>query len=174
MPPSTLYTENGASPFSLSISGLPEKSRVETQMKLVLRLQDGTGANCQAYTDLEIDDNLIADQRRKGRSQQLTVPNFLAGKKTNKQAKGMTQSLSLTASVVDSKRQKEIKRCVGCTQRERKALERRNKAQKNGAKVTTECLALDEEKHKTLQFYCDPKVSFSGGEVDIQTRVGDL
>lgn len=75
-------------------------------------------------------------------------------------------STSIIGVIADLGRQ--VLRCFGCIQRERKSLERKKKAL---GEEDDAHLSIEEEQQKILQFYCNSTVDFSCGEAIIPTRI---
>eukprot|EP01127_Copromyxa_protea_P002503 TRINITY_DN1239_c0_g1_i6.p1 TRINITY_DN1239_c0_g1~~TRINITY_DN1239_c0_g1_i6.p1 ORF type:complete len:1554 (-),score=340.11 TRINITY_DN1239_c0_g1_i6:73-4713(-) len=148
-------------PFSLQILGLPSKSRVETRMKMCLRLlTNGTDNLCTRWPQLELDSHLV-------------VPQFLRRKTTNENKDNTEtvggESLMLSAQVFNSDLTQTIQRCYGCIQRERKSLEK--KLKDKDVLLPQSPVTLESEKESILQFYSEPTINFTTGEAIIPLRL---
>uniref|UniRef100_A0A6B2KX84 IPT/TIG domain-containing protein n=1 Tax=Arcella intermedia TaxID=1963864 RepID=A0A6B2KX84_9EUKA len=145
--------------YRLSIKGVPDKSRVETQIKICLRLEEPSGATTRNWSLVEIDPILVAPVglRRKTSTQQ-------------KPLRG-APSLYLKAEVVAATSKNVVHRCYGCIQRELRNAEKKVKKRKTTVESLEQDVSIDEEKFRILQFYCDPTLNFSTGEVILPTRI---
>eukprot|EP01125_Pyxidicula_operculata_P016460 TRINITY_DN566_c1_g1_i2.p1 TRINITY_DN566_c1_g1~~TRINITY_DN566_c1_g1_i2.p1 ORF type:complete len:978 (-),score=298.74 TRINITY_DN566_c1_g1_i2:128-3061(-) len=150
---------------SLSILGVPEKSRVETQIKLCLRFQKSPNSP-QDWKILKLQPHLLApiELRRK-----------LNAQKQNKQSELVRTSevkpcLILEANVIAASSNVPVHRCYGCIQREYRDLERKVKRRKISNEAPQQ-VSTEEEKLKILQFHCEPVLDFSTGEVIIPVRI---
>lgn len=103
---------NGTVPGSsvvLEIAGLPDKTRVETQMKMYIRLLDMKGNKITKFPCLRLQDTLIADRRRKRSIFVLTVVHYssvnIQKKKEQEKLAEISQTnavLVMVAQVMDS------------------------------------------------------------------------
>jgi hypothetical protein len=75
--------------YTLEISGLPDKTRVETQMKMYIRLRDNKGNKVTKFPCLRLQDTLIAERRRK-RKKNLSI--FLQYKQTRRRRRNKRNS----------------------------------------------------------------------------------
>eukprot|EP01119_Soliformovum_irregulare_P006646 TRINITY_DN1884_c0_g1_i1.p1 TRINITY_DN1884_c0_g1~~TRINITY_DN1884_c0_g1_i1.p1 ORF type:complete len:811 (-),score=195.13 TRINITY_DN1884_c0_g1_i1:69-2291(-) len=138
--------------YRLRMLGVPQKSRVETQLKLCLQLINSRGATESEWKSLFIPEQLLVTGKRLKRED-----------KTSKSDSG----LILEAGVVcSSDPNRSVLRCYGCIQRERKSTQRRKKTPE-----AEEPFSIEEEQQKILQFYSNAKVDFSSGEAIIPTRI---
>jgi len=148
----------------LRILGVPSKSRVETQLKLCIQLvqkhaQQGNTSNITSYRYL------------------LLPENYTVGSKTSKKdikvkIEPSLNCLRLEAGVVcASDSSKEVARCFGCIQRERKITQRKKKIDDMEESTANQGQFIDEERKKILQFYANSQIDFSFGETILPTRI---
>lgn len=149
-------------PWSITCSGVPEKSRVETQIRLRLGLTHESGQN--AWPLLKIDAKAISpthvtkkiskDKKeeqqsladREQREEHVIMETRIVSAGTNV-AEALTRASSAT-EVNHVLETHSIWSCYGCIQRERKNVQRKMKGQSS-----IDVNAID--RHSILQFYCD-------------------
>lgn len=149
-------------PWSITCSGVPEKSRVETQIRLRLGVTHESGQN--AWPMLKIDAKAISPTHvtKKFSKDKKEEQQSLAGREQREEhvimetrivsaginvAEALTRASSAT-EVDHVLETHSIWACYGCIQRERKNAQRKIKGQ-TGVDVN----AID--RHSILQFYCD-------------------
>ncbi|CAO3597192.1 unnamed protein product [Absidia cylindrospora] len=181
-------------PWHVKVLGLPSsgaKSRVETQIKVVLQLSNSAGDLATNWTHLKLPEHMVARDKLKRRNQNKngdgggdTQANDVAP------ALAETQVLKLEAAVVcDGNADNEIIMCSSCVHRERKRMKRKrdNKvaraANKEGGAAKLAALfandlpdltnetVMAEERKKILLFNCSEYIEFNNGEVTLPTRV---
>jgi len=104
--------EMASTPYKITVKAVPEKSQVETQIKMCLRLEDKTGATIRTWPSVRLDPLLVAPPatRRKLNTQKQKQQKNLAQSTTN-------QPLLLKAEVVAATPPNHvIQRCYGCIQ----------------------------------------------------------
>jgi len=140
--------------LSLRILGVPSKSRVETQLKLCLQLVNSKGANVTNWKYLILPEHLLLVNKRKDETKVKVEPGTC---------------IKVEAGVIcSSEHSREVMRCFGCIQRERKSVQRKKK---DNDHEPEEPFSVEEEQKKILQFYCSSRVDFSYGEAIIPTRI---
>lgn len=133
---------------------VPESSRVETQLKICIQLQNQEGENITNWRYLLLSDYLIGKKYPKS-DEKIKIESSI--------------SLLLEAGVIcASDPSKRIFRCLGCVQRERKNEERKKK---NQMETNDSNFSVEKEQEKLLQIYCNPILDFSHGEVIIPSRI---
>jgi hypothetical protein len=147
--------------FTLGIVGLPVKSRVETQIKMCLKLADDAspGQLARDYSSIIVDSHLLAPAVGRRRA---AAADSLEEEKVATQETHLRLECHIVASMDPSK---EIYRCANCIQRERRSLKRKTKSE------LPEEQSMDEEKRKIIQFYTHRVVDFSAGEAVLPVRI---
>eukprot|EP01092_Planopodium_desertum_P008201 TRINITY_DN3404_c0_g2_i4.p1 TRINITY_DN3404_c0_g2~~TRINITY_DN3404_c0_g2_i4.p1 ORF type:complete len:580 (-),score=30.24 TRINITY_DN3404_c0_g2_i4:374-2068(-) len=140
--------------YSLKILGIPEKCRVEKQIKLCLQLKDHAEHPIKDWSSLILPDPFVADSK--------------------KHKEGYTKAgrrLRLEAQILfadDSGAYQRAHRCLSCIQREQRSLDRWRKRQQL---PSTPPSSVEEEKKKILLFYTSSPVNFTSGEAIIPIRI---
>ncbi|KAI9280447.1 hypothetical protein BY458DRAFT_553324 [Sporodiniella umbellata] len=158
------------SPFRLQVDCVSDKearTRVETQIKLKLRLVANDSRMEPTWSYLRIPTHLLAKTQSR-RAQQ---------KQRQAELCQDTHRLDLEAKVTcESDPQKTIQLCPGCVRRERKRAERKKNAtltsihiQPGLQAVVDEAYAMDSQ--RILLLSCDPVVDFSSCQLLLPTRI---
>eukprot|EP01105_Mastigella_eilhardi_P002399 TRINITY_DN1296_c2_g1_i2.p1 TRINITY_DN1296_c2_g1~~TRINITY_DN1296_c2_g1_i2.p1 ORF type:complete len:1242 (-),score=442.02 TRINITY_DN1296_c2_g1_i2:182-3478(-) len=166
--------------LELRLLGVPQKSRVETQIRLCVQLVSHSNAGNSGYPTAA---NVV-------RWRSLLLPSELCNfdmraLPTHAPIDPELQQDCLkvdTKVVCSSDPEKEVLMCIGCIQRERRAFERkkqnvgvvkRSPSTTPEQKPTPSALAaqVEQEQRKIVQFHCNPLVDFSAGEAILSMRI---
>ncbi|ORZ13726.1 hypothetical protein BCR42DRAFT_453057 [Absidia repens] len=180
-------------PWHVKVLGLPSsgaKSRVETQIKIVIQLVNSTGDLATTWSHLKLPEYMVARDKLKKRNQNKTTTSGEIQPNDDKSDMTDADVLKLEAAVVcDGHADNEIIMCSSCVHRERKRTKRKrdNKvaraANKEGCAAKLAALfahelpdlsnenVMAEERKKILLFNCNEYVEFSNGEATLPTRV---
>jgi hypothetical protein len=149
-------------PWSITCSGVPEKSRVETQIRLRLGITHESGQNAwpllkldpKAISPTHVTKKISKDKKEEQQSlaererseEHVIMETRIVSAGTNV-AEALTRASSATEvnHVLDAH---SLWACYGCIQRERKNVQRKMKGQTH-----VDPNAID--RHSILQFYCD-------------------
>jgi hypothetical protein len=117
IPKVKVVNDNSSPEFFVLVDGIPEKNRVETQMKICLKLLDKDKNLCDKYKCLIVDDNILVNpilrrnmNKKKAMHQELLKQNTENGEK----------AIALRMLVYKSDLSSLVDRCYGCIQREQK------------------------------------------------------
>lgn len=153
----------------VTISGVPERSRVETQMSVCIQLLDEKGAKVTKFPLLRLPRHLLVDEKLKS-----VYP-------ANCDVESAPVYLTLSAVVVRSDCMEQISRCFRCIKRERNGRQRkwqRTQQNRNGSSQSKTVptrprdLPIEVERAQVLQFYSTSEfIDFSSGEAIVAARI---
>lgn len=160
-------------PMKLTIEGIPRKSRVETQIKMNLKLTFTNGQPVTKYKSIFLAEEQIAPNIRKKK-----------GKQSESEIEKAVQEphLFLRCKVVGSQNpDNEIFRCINCIQRERKNYRKKiknltsnmehEKVEQEFAEIITNKNLLASEKMRVIQFHTGKYVDIVNGEAKLPLRI---
>ncbi|KAG1170145.1 hypothetical protein G6F70_007867 [Rhizopus microsporus] len=136
------------------------KSRVETQIKITIQLQNQQRERVTQWSFIRINTSMLVNSKIRKIEQQ----------QEKKKLKELTilsdesKILNLEAYVIRSDANLPIRMCEGCVRRERKRAERIK------MKVNQE-EDIEKERDRILLFNCNSFVNFASGEVTLPTRI---
>ncbi|KAH3714577.1 Protein MGA2 [Pelomyxa schiedti] len=180
------FRQQSNKPVELRLLGVPQKSRVETQIRLCVQLvasggQVGSGGLRWKYLYLPPDmcNNDL-------RSVNAHAPPSVSPVKGH----DLSATLNVQTKVLCASDNREVLMCMGCVQRERRSLERKKHnvaptpSQPNSRPATPSCNSagistggigwsemIEQEQRKIVQFHSNPLIDFTSGEAIISLRI---
>ncbi|KAJ9068387.1 SPT3 Dosage dependent suppressor of Ty-induced promoter mutations-like protein [Entomophthora muscae] len=153
--------------FKLKVSGIPlsgARSRVETQIKLCLKLISTEGGSIQEWSHIRLPYFMTVGER--GRR-------IVKGSSRNVMEERVLNLRVWVVCATDTKRR--VKVCNGCIHRERKRQTRRSTlepSQEEGAcSALSEAESVEREQLKIAVFNCSKLLNFHTGDVILPTRL---
>ncbi|CAO3597948.1 unnamed protein product [Absidia cylindrospora] len=163
----------------LGIPTLGAKSRVETQIKLVIQLLSSTGAKAPNWSYVRLPEHLLARSKlRKTQQLQQHQQKQMDGSVAT-MVSDESKVLSLDAKVICSTDgEKSVRMCHGCVRRERKRAERtkdgkpRYESDALGHDIQQQSdYTMESDRDRILLFNCSSMVNFSSGDAILPTRI---
>lgn len=165
--------------YHLLLLGIPKegaKSRVETQIKITIQLQNQQRERVTQWSFIRINTSMLVNSKIRKIEQQQE-------KKKLKELMILSDEskiLNLEAYVIRSDANLPIRMCEGCVRREVKRvhfiniklifLQKRKRAERIKMKVNQE-EDIEKERDRILLFNCNSFVNFASGEVTLPTRI---
>lgn len=148
--------------FNLVIGQLPPKSRVETQIRVHIKLQDSLSVPVQTYKSIVLDDDMmVPSTRKKGKGDDNGDVDL--AKATS------TSFLRIQCRVVTSQEtDSEVHRCVACVMRERRTHARRTKGEVQQDESEE---SLEHDKKKIVVFHSQKVIDFANGDAILPIRI---
>jgi hypothetical protein len=146
----------------LFVGQLPPKSRVETQIRLHLKLADPhSGKMIPHYKYLILDDSMVVPSARRRPKDEKPEDDV----ETAMQSTYLRlQCRVITSQDVNS----DVHRCVACVMRERRMQARRTKGE---VPVDESEESMEQDKKKILVFHTPKVIDFSSGEATLPVRI---
>ncbi|ORZ18869.1 hypothetical protein BCR42DRAFT_411759 [Absidia repens] len=163
----------------LGIPSLGAKSRVETQIKLVIQLLSSAGGKAPNWSYVRLPEHLLARSKlRKTQQQQQHQQKQMDGSVAT-MVSDESKVLSLDAKVICSTdEEKSVRMCHGCVRRERKRAERtkdgkpRYESDALGYDIQQQSdYTMESDRDRILLFNCSSMVNFSSGDAILPTRI---
>ncbi|KAI9298290.1 hypothetical protein K502DRAFT_362576 [Neoconidiobolus thromboides FSU 785] len=176
--PTPPRNENIPLNYEILIMGIPPtgiRSRVETQVKLCLKLINKTGTNSIPWTHLRLPPHLIVGQKDRRKAPKTSIS----------PREDKIVNLRATVTCASNPKQK-VQVCIGCVQRERKRQSKRHSKSCNTPSTTPipslpgspslyeetlEGDSVDQEQKKIITFNTTNIIDLSTGDVILPSRI---
>ncbi|KAH3765209.1 Protein MGA2 [Pelomyxa schiedti] len=175
------FRQQSNNPMELRLLGVPQKSRVETQIRLCVQLVASSGqiGGGLRWKYLYLPPDMCNNDLRS--------VNTHSSSSSSLKGHDLSTTLNVQTKVLCASDNREVLMCMGCVQRERRSLERKKhnitpSPSQPSSRPSTPSLnsagvsgawpeMIDQEQRKIVQFHSSPLIDFTSGEAIISLRI---